>query len=261
MSIVAVSPHLDDAGLSASAALGVGGATIVTVFTALPAPDRPATWWDRLTGATSSLERQRERLAEDAQAMRLLSAQALHLDEAEALYRDGDPDLGRAIERLTEVLAGADQVWLPSAIGGHRDHAFARHAGLQAAAAAGHSEVMLYADYPYVIVYGWPSWVSGRAAHAYLDAAFWLADQITSTGLDVQSLTPVVTRLGPEQRAVKTAVIAAYRSQAAALGLSQHDLAADPGKLDFELAWRLPLAAGSVALVGPDRQGRHHPTE
>ncbi len=221
MSIVAVSPHLDDAALSASAALGAGGATIVTVFTALPAPDRPASWWDRLTGATSSLVRQRERLAEDAEAMRLLSARALHLDEAEALYRDSDPDLGRAVERLTELLAGAGQVWLPSAIGGHSDHAFARDAGLRAADAAGHDEVMLYADFPYVIAYGWPSWVSGGRA------------------------PPVVTRLSPQQRAMKTAVIAAYRSQAAALGLSQQDLAADPAKLDFELAWRMPLAAGS----------------
>ena len=245
MSIVAVSPHLDDAALSASAALGAGGATIVTVFTALPAPDRPASWWDRLTGATSSLVRQRERLAEDAEAMRLLSARALHLDEAEALYRDSDPDLGRAVERLTELLAGAGQVWLPSAIGGHSDHAFARDAGLRAADAAGHDEVMLYADFPYVIAYGWPSWVSGGRAHAYLDATFWLADQVISSGLDAESLTPVVTRLSPEQRAMKTAVIAAYRSQAAALGLSQQDLAADPAKLDFELAWRMPLGAGS----------------
>jgi LmbE family N-acetylglucosaminyl deacetylase len=246
MSIVAVSPHLDDAAISASAALSVGGATIVTVFTALPAPDRPATWWDRLTGATSSVERQRERLAEDAEAMRLLSARGVHLDEAEALYRDGDPDLGRAVERLTAVFAGADQVWLPSAIGGHRDHAFARNAGLRAAAAAGHAEVILYADFPYVIAYGWPAWVSGLPAGAYLDAAFWLTDQITSSRLNPESLTPVVTRLSPEQRVRKAAVIAAYRSQAAALGLSPQDLEADPAKLDFELAWRMPLELGSA---------------
>jgi LmbE family N-acetylglucosaminyl deacetylase len=246
MSIVAVSPHLDDAALSASAALGVGGATIVTVFTALPAPDRPASWWDRLTGATSSLERQRERLAEDAEAMRLLSARAVHLDEAEALYRDGDPDLGKAVERLTEAFARASEVWLPSAIGGHRDHAIARDAGLRAAAAAGHVEVTLYADFPYVITYGWPSWVSGRPVGAYLDAAFWLTDQITSSGLKPELLTPVVTRLSPEQRATKIAVIAAYRSQAAALALSPRDLLADPAKLDFELDWRMPLAMGSA---------------
>jgi LmbE family N-acetylglucosaminyl deacetylase len=246
MSIVAVSPHLDDAALSASAAFGSGGATIVTVFTALPARDLPTTWWDRLTGATSSLERQRERLAEDVEAMRLLSARAVHLDEPEALYRDGDPDVGRAVERLTEVLAEASEVWLPSAIGGHRDHAIARDAALRAAAAAGHAEVTVYADFPYVITYGWPSWVSGRPVGAYLDAAFWLADQITSSGLDPESLTPRVTRLSPKQRATKVAVIAAYRSQAAALGLTTRDLEADPEKLDFELAWRMPLELGAA---------------
>ena len=139
MSIAAVSPHLDDAALSASVALGRGGATVITVFTALPPADSPVSWWDRLTGATSSVQRQRERLAEDAAALRLLSARGVHLDEPEALYRDSDPDLDRAVERMTGLLAQADEVWLPSAIGGHRDHMLARQAGLRAAVAAGHS--------------------------------------------------------------------------------------------------------------------------
>ncbi len=252
MSPMAVSPHLDDAALSASVALSGRAATIVTVFTALPAPDRPASWWDRLTGASSSVERQRERLKEDAAAMRLLSARGVHLGEAEALYRDGDPDLSRAVGRLIEVVAGADEVWLPSAIGGHRDHAFARDAGLRAAAAAGHAEVMLYADFPYVIAYGWPSWVSGRPAGVYLDAAFWLADQIASAGLDAGSLTPAVIRLSPAQQAKKAEIIAAYQSQAEALRLTPRDLAADPAKLEFELAWRMSLPPGGCGQA-PNR--------
>jgi hypothetical protein len=249
MGIVAVSPHLDDAALSASVPLGQGGATVVTIFTALPRPDQPITWWDRLTGATSSLERQRERLAEDEEAMRLLSARGVHLDEPEALYRDGDPDLGRAIERLTELLKAADEVWLPSAIGGHRDHAFAREAGLRAAAETGHAEVMLYADFPYVIAYGWPTWVSGLPGGGYLDAGFWLADQLASGGLDSAELVPVVTKLSQEQRAAKAAIIAAYRTQAPALRLTSEDLAADPSKLDFELAWRMRLDGGDPNLT------------
>ena len=244
MGIVAVSPHLDDAALSASVALGQGGATVATIFTALPRADQPITWWDRLTGATSSLERQRERLSEDEEAMRLLSARGVHLDEPEALYRDGDPDLDRAVERLTELMKAADEVWLPSAIGGHRDHAFAREAGLRAAAATGHPEVMLYADFPYVIVYGWPRWVSGLPGAGYLDAGFWLADQLASRGLDEEGLVPVVTKLSREQRAAKAAIIAAYRTQAAALRLTREDLAADPSKLEFELAWRMRLDGG-----------------
>jgi hypothetical protein len=241
MNIVAVSPHLDDAALSASAALSSCGATVATVFTAVPAADWPASWWDRLTGAKDSASRQRERLAEDEAVMRLLSARAVHLGEPEAQYRQGDPDLGRAVERLTGLLAGAGDVWLPSAIGGHPDHAFARDAGLRAAAAVGHRQVTLYADFPYVIAYGWPAWVSGQPAPAHLDAAFWLADQLAGTGLDGERLTPLVTRLSQAQRQLKNAVIAAYSSQAAVLKLAPHDLAAYPAKLAFELAWRMPL--------------------
>ena len=241
MNIIAVSPHLDDAALSASAALSTGGATVATVFSGVPADDWPVSCWDRLTGAADSARRQRERLAEDEAVMRLLSATAVHLGEPEAQYRRGDPDLSAAVERLTGLLAGAGEVWLPSAIGGHRDHAFARDAGLRAAVATGRGEVTLYADFPYVIAYGWPAWVSGQPAPANLDAAFWLADQLAGTGLDTESLTPVVTRLSPAQRELKTAVIGVYQSQAAALRLAPRDLAADPAKLDFELAWRMPI--------------------
>ncbi len=255
MTITAVSPHLDDAALSASAALAGRDATIVTVFTALPGADLPVSWWDRLTGATSSLQRQRERLDEDAAAMTLLGARGVHLDEPEALYRDGDPDLDRAAARLAGLFAGAGEVWLPSAIGGHRDHLFARNAGLRAAAAAGRDEVVLYADYPYVIAYGWPAWVSGRPDGGYVDAGFWLADQLASAGLGQAGLTPVVTRLTREQQALKARVIAAYRSQAPALRLAPADLAADPGKLEFELSWQVRLDSLGAAAVSsrPDR--------
>jgi len=240
--LVAVSPHLDDAALSASVALSAGGARIATVFTALPPDGWPVSWWDRLTGAASSIQRQRERLAEDQAVMAMLSASAIHLDVPEAQYREGDPDLGVAIERLTELFSGASEVWLPSAIGGHRDHAFARDAGLRAAIAAGHREVTLYADFPYVIAYGWPAWVSGLPADTYLDAAFWLEGQLIGTGLDPERLTPVVTKLDDSQRELKTAVIGAYQTQAGALNLTSANLAANPEKLDFELAWRMRVA-------------------
>ncbi|HEX9065029.1 MAG TPA: hypothetical protein VF843_07960 [Streptosporangiaceae bacterium] len=241
MTITAVSPHLDDAALSACAALAGQDATVATVFTAVPGPDRPVSWWDRLTGAVSSRDRQRERLGEDAAAMALLGARGVHLDELEALYRDGDPVLDRAATRLAEMFSGGGEVWLPSAIGGHRDHLFARDAGLRAAAAAGRDAVVLYADFPYVIAYGWPAWVTGRPDGGYVDAGFWLTDQLASAGLSEAILTPVVTRLSAGQQALKARVIAAYESQAPALRLAPADLAADPGKLEFELAWQVRL--------------------
>jgi LmbE family N-acetylglucosaminyl deacetylase len=245
MKIAAVSPHLDDAALSASAALAdAAAATVLTVFTAMPPGSLELSSWDQLTGAAASAPRQRDRLAEDHAAMALLSASAIHLGAPEILYRDGPPDLAAAIGQLTAALADADQVWLPSAIGGHPDHRLARDAALQAAAAAGHREVMLYADFPYVIAYGWPGCVTGQACGPFLDTNYWLSSELVSAGLVPASLTPVVTRLDDGQRRTKAAVITAYASQAAALRLSDDDLARDPGKLDYELAWRMPLDAG-----------------
>lgn len=253
MTITAVSPHLDDAALSATAALAGRDATVVTLFTAVPPAELPVSWWDQLTGATSSRQRQNDRLDEDKAAMALLGAKAVHLDEPEAAYRDGDPDLRRATDRMTELLAGASEVWLPSAIGTHRDHRLARNAGLRAAAAAGHDEVVLYADFPYVIAYGWPAWVSGSLDGGYLDAAFWLDDQLTSAGLGDADLTPVVTRLSKEQQALKAEIISAYRSQAPALRLAQADLTSDPGKLEFEISWHVRLDSLGPLIGSPGR--------
>jgi LmbE family N-acetylglucosaminyl deacetylase len=242
MKVVVVSSHLDDAALSASAGIAGLGATVVTVFTGLPPADLTATTWDRLTGAASSRQRQQERITEDQAAMAVLGATGVHLGEPEALYRQGQADLTLAVERMAAIFATAREVWLPAAIGRHRDHVLARDAGLRAARAAGHGEVVLYADFPYVILYGWPSWVTGRPAEPFLDAAPWLAHELESAGFDLAALTPRVVRLSPAQRAVKSAVIGAYQSQAPALKLAPRDLAAASWKLDYEISWRAPLA-------------------
>jgi hypothetical protein len=243
MAIVAVSAHLDDAALSASVSLSGVGATVATVFSGMPPPGFGVSYWDRLTGATSSAQRQAERLAEDAVAMGLMAAHARYLDEQEAQYRQVEPDVADLAGAMAELFAGADDVWLPSAIGGHRDHAIARDAGLRAARAAGRADVVLYADFPYVIAYGWPAWVTGQPADPCLDPEFWLADQVAAAGFDPAVMTAGVIRLDAAQRAAKAAIAAAYRTQAAALRLTTEHLAGDPAKQDYELHWRLRLTA------------------
>lgn len=236
-----VSPHLDDAALSASTELSKGAATVLTVFTAAPPEDWPTSAWDLLTGASNSRRRQFERYDEDAAAMRLFGAESSYLDVLEGLYRDVEPDMEPAVEQMARTFAEAEEVWLPSAIGQHPDHLLARDAALRAAARAGRDEVVLYADFPYVISYGWPSSVDGHETHSYLDADAWLTTELVATGLDPAALTPAVTKLDAEQRARKVEVIAAYRSQALALRLGAGDLAAHPARLDFELCWRMPV--------------------
>jgi LmbE family N-acetylglucosaminyl deacetylase len=249
VAIVAVSPHLDDAALSASASLRGVGATVLTVFAGLPPPELTVSLWDRLTGASSSAERQAERLVEDAAVMGLLSARGGYLDEREAQYREAEsgPGLGaaglaeRIAVRIAEHLTGADELWLPAAIGRHPDHVLARDAGLRAAAATGHGDVVVYADFPYVILYGWPSWVSGQPADPYLDPEVWLAGQFVAGGLDIAVRSAEVIKLTAAQRDVKTKIIDAYRTQASALALTAGCLAREPAKLDYELSWRMPV--------------------
>ena len=242
MRIAIVSPHLDDAALSASAEIGGGSATVLTVFTAAPPSDWPLSNWDLLTGASNSRERQLERYDEDAAAMRLLGAESIYLDQMEQQYRSVEPDLEEAVEQMARTFAAAEEVWAPSAIGGHVDHVLARDAALRAAALAGRDEVVLYADFPYVIGFGWPPGVVGREVDPYLNADGWMLYELAASGLDPAALTPVVTKLDAEQRARKAEVVAAYRSQASALHLAPRDLAADPAKLEFELCWRMPVA-------------------
>lgn len=246
MAIVAVSPHLDDAALSASVRLSGVGATVLTVFAGMPASGLTVSLWDRVTGASSSRERLVERLAEDAAVMSLLSACGSYLDEREWQYRQAEaaPDIDRLAGRIAEHLTSADEVWLPAAIGRHPDHVLARDAGLRAAAAVGHDDVVLYADFPYVISYGWPSWVSRQPADPYLNPEIWLAEQFAAAGLDATVRSAEVIELNPAQRVAKTEIIAAYRTQASALGLTSAALARDPAKLDFELCW--PLTVGAV---------------
>jgi len=242
---VAVSPHLDDAALSASVNLHGVGATVLTVFAGMPPPGLTASLWDRFTGASTSAQRQAERLAEDKAVMSLLSARGSYLDEREVQYRQAEPapDLDRLAGRIAEHLTGADEVWLPAAIGGNPDHVLARDAGLRAAAATGHRDVMLYADFPYVIAYGWPAWVSGQPADPYLDPEIWLAEQFAAAGLDAPVRSAEVITLSSAQRAAKAEIIAAYRSQASALGLTAAALTREPSKLDYELCWRITVAA------------------
>jgi LmbE family N-acetylglucosaminyl deacetylase len=214
---VAISAHLDDAALSASASLAGRDATVLTVFAGMPPPEVELASWDELTGATSSARRQAERLAEDAEAMRLLSASGRYLDVLDSQYRVSGraPDLDRIAESIAGYFDGdSTQAWIPAAIGEHPDHVLARDAALRAAKMAGLAEIVLYADFPYVLSFGLPPWMTTR---------------------------PAEISLTHRQRETKVKVINAYRSQAPALALARADLAADPAKLNKELFWQVAL--------------------
>jgi LmbE family N-acetylglucosaminyl deacetylase len=238
---VVVSAHLDDAVLSASGRLMAGDAWVLTVFAGFPAPGGDVPFWDRLTGATDSRQRVAERHAEDDEALGVLGVQTVRLDEVDEQYRSGPVDPDVLARRMADAMAGVREVWLPAGVGGNNDHLAAREAGRQALQLLARpvEQVRLYADVPYTATYGgWPRWVSGRPADPYLDADWWLEQDLPLRGLDPAKLLPEPRLLDPDELALKRRAVAAYRSQLPALRLTGLSAELEADILGVELSWR-----------------------
>jgi len=175
-----VSPHLDDVVLSCGGRLKAASregrtATVVSVFSA-PIPRNPATLLAREyhaamgIGADPYLRRR-----EDRAALGLLGARPIHLEHHDCIYRtraDGTPlvtseqeifrfdpaaeeELALAIsDDLIETVGvvRAARVFVPLAVGRHRDHLLARWAAERALERLdGGIDVRYFEDVPYVL--------------------------------------------------------------------------------------------------------------
>jgi LmbE family N-acetylglucosaminyl deacetylase len=240
--VAVFSSHLDDGVFSASAQLMRPQAQLITVF-AGPPPDVVMVGnWDRLTRASTSWERHRERLLEDERACSILNCQPTHLNEPECEYRHGDLDLAELSQRMMPFMADVAEVWLPAGIGGHPDHRAVRRSGLAALAEAAASPACyLYADIPYSIYYGWPAWVSGGACPDYLDLDYQLRQDLRAEDLDPDALKPIVVTLDADQQALKLRAASCYHTQLAALGIGLEDKHRWSFMLSYEVGWRIEI--------------------
>lgn len=234
--IVVVSPHLDDAVLSCGGLLASAPGHVVTVFGGVPAAGTPAPMWDLLTGATDPVARMRDRLVEDDAALAVLGATTDRLSLLDSQYRTGPADHDEIVAQLRPLLAGLPEVHVPSAIGRHPDHVATRDAAL--AAVGPDTEVLLYADLPYTLAFGWPSWVDGSAPDPLLDPGRWIAAEIADAGLDPTTLIALPRSLTAEAAARKQAAASAYTSQLPALDALAGGRLTDGDASRFELAWR-----------------------
>src|SRR5271165_6750733 len=169
-----LSPHWDDAVLGCWSVLTSGRELqVVNVFAGLPQPGQAGVW-EAVSGCADSSERARGRMAEDALALARAGRAALNLPLLDVSLRRRRPELGpAALDRaLVGQLQSASRVYAPAGIGGHVDHVLTRRYG-QALANLG-MPVELYAEPPYCIFHGWPSWVDGLAREAHRDVdAYW----------------------------------------------------------------------------------------
>ncbi len=230
--IAVLSPHLDDAVLSAWSVLrGPEEVHVVNVCSGLP-PDDLLSPWDRLTGATSSHARMLERLREDREALSRAECQATALDFPEAQYRRGPLDSEALDGALDRVLDGVAETWAPAGIGGHEDHLQVREAALKLARNSG-SALKLYADVPYAVRFGWPGWVSGQDDDPHLVVEEWWRRFLPA------DLELSVRRhpLSADEVERKLHALAAYRTQLPGLGGGPVELLKRPDIIGHEVSW------------------------
>jgi LmbE family N-acetylglucosaminyl deacetylase len=237
-SIAVLSPHLDDAVLSAWSALrGPGEVRVVNVCSGLPANGELSPW-DRLTGAADSHARMLERLAEDRLALARAGREATGLDFPEAQYRHGPLDPTALRNALAETLRDVVQVWAPAGIGGHEDHVQIRDAALTLAL-NGDVELKLYADLPYAVKFGWPGWVSGQADDPHLVVGEWWR-RFLPAGLE---LAPERHSLSAEDARHKLHALEAYRTQLPGLNGGPLELLRRPTIIGHEVSWSVRAGA------------------
>lgn len=237
--VAVLSPHLDDAVLSAWSVLcGPGEVQVVNVCSGLPATDLLSPW-DRLTGATNSRQRMLERLEEDRAALARAKTEATALDFPEAQYRQGplEPDALR--DALERALGDVAQVWVPAGIGGHDDHVQIRDAAL-ALARDGGPALNLYAELPYAVRFGWPGWVSAQDDDPHLVVEAWWA-RFLPADLD---LSATKHTLSPADARRKLHALAAYRSQLPGLNGGPLELIQRPFIIRYEVSWSVQAGAG-----------------
>ena len=235
MATLVVSPHFDDAVLSAWALLERPGTQVANVFTGCP-PEGGTAYWERLTRARGTVaERIRERVLEDADALALAGIVPVNLGFVGSSYGDPAALAQQLLDRLAPLVARAASVVFPAAIGGHPDHRFVRDVGHLLHRSG--KPVRFYADCPYSIKYGWPGWVTGAEQSAFLDEDVYLEQHLNDGGLSLQTLAPQVARLEGAALGRKLAATEAYRTQVDALDSGPLRRVSNPDVVCFEVVW------------------------
>lgn len=246
--VAVVSPHLDDAVLSAWLALiEHGRARVVSCFAGVP-PRVVRGSWDQRTGFSSAAAAVALRRAEDVSALALTESEAVHLDLLDEQYRGGrDAPRAELVELLRERLAGVAEVWLPAGLGGHVDHIAARDAALSAVTSA--QRIRIYADLPYAGQPAWPADVTGAlrdvGVHFLLTALgrparaqVWRS-ALESGGIPMDVTRRHIVKLTPSQFTEKMAAVRRYRSQMAALRCGPRHPLRERRLFAYEVYWTM----------------------
>ncbi len=246
--VVVVSPHLDDAVLSAWLVLaGSRPVRVVSCFAGAPDPSVRGAW-DARTASGSAAASVAARRAEDARALGFTRSEPVHLDLLDEQYRGGCPAPHAELVRLLQdQCAGAAEVWLPAGLGGHTDHLATRDAALSATAPG--QRVGLYADLPYAGQPAWPVDVTRAPrdllVHGLLRllrrpqrAQEWRAT-LDSGRVRTDAARRHVVKLTRAQFRAKLRAVRAYESQLGALRCGSRHLLRERRLFAYEVYWAI----------------------
>jgi LmbE family N-acetylglucosaminyl deacetylase len=245
--VAVVSPHLDDAVLSAWLMLMSNRPTrVVSCFAGLPPASLQGSW-DRRTGLSSS-SAVAIRRAEDVAALTLTGSEAVHLDLLDEQYRSGgDAPRAQLTALLRDHLADAAEVWLPAGLGGHVDHIAARDAALSATTPV--QRLRLYADLPYAGQPAWPVDITGAPRDLIVNGLLSVLGRPTRAqvwrsvldvhGVRMDAARRQVVKLTPAQFRQKRVAVHRYRSQMAALRCGRRHPLRERRLFAHEVYWLL----------------------
>lgn len=242
--VAIVSPHLDDAILSAWLLLKrAQPVRVISCFAGVPAHGARGKW-DARTGPGGSAVGIRRN--EDLAALGLVNAEAIHLGCIDEQYRGRDePPIPTLTGMLREQLADVDEVWIPAALGRHADHLAAREAAM--AACTRTARRFLFADLPYAGQPAWSAEITGAPRDIAVQVLFRALRRPTPASACRDTLGEVavsagdacVERLTPAQSAQKWEAVSRYDSQLAALKLGRSHPLRRRRVLAYEVHWAL----------------------
>jgi LmbE family N-acetylglucosaminyl deacetylase len=256
-SYVILSPHLDDAIFSVWHVISSPAEVrVVTVFARVPERGL-LTPLDRFGGAAESAERFLERLDDDREALALAEREPAYANLLDVQYRAEEvPELRAAIERDPKrfiSLVAADEtiqmnpselrpelepfledthiIYCPSGIGGHPDHRDVARLGFELAMDG--KRVRFYADTPYFMRRGLPSWITQVENAA--------ADAYVANGLSLLSTSEAfkshVVQLSPEQVKAKLVAAQRYETEFEPANADFGGVLADEAYVRYEVYW------------------------
>lgn len=239
-----LSPHWDDAVLDCWSLLSSGRElTVVNLFAGIP-PSGRAGVWEAIIGVQDSAQRARERMAEDTLALARAGREPVNLPLLDVRYRRQTPSVAGLHEldlALVDEVQSASRVYVPAGIGAHADHLLARRYGRMLLRTG--MPVTLYAELPYCIFHGWPSWVDGREPAPGRDVdAYW--QSFLGDVPEMPSLRSAeVQRLDGASASAKREALGCYE---ASLNYSIRALLSDPAFHGFEVRWELMRPDGAL---------------